>query len=79
VPVALFSSISKLFSKFSWKFFLCFPYLILIAVCDHDRRPTAAEMGKFPEIISKAYKKHLHESGGIFIIPPTNKKTLLIS
>jgi hypothetical protein len=26
-------------------------------------------MGNFPEFISKAYKKHLNESGGILIIP----------
>ncbi len=27
-------------------------------------------MGNFPEFISKAYKKHSHESGGILVIPP---------
>jgi hypothetical protein len=70
VPVLLFSSIFKFFFKFICNFFLCFPYLILIAVCDHDAvtyRPSAAELSNFPEFISKAYKKHLHESGGILM------------
>jgi hypothetical protein len=52
-----------------------------MAVCDHDAvtyRPSFDEMGNFPKFLSKAFKEHASERGGILIIPPPSNHQILL-